>query len=149
MSFVATPPPAVTLASWGRRAGGGLIDLFSVVPLPFLGLLFVLDRDSAGGDSPFALVYVLLTLLSWAILGYNRWVRGGRTGQSWGRKARGTRLVDERTGRPIGVRRAFLRDLAHAADAATWYLGFLLPLWDDKRQTLADKIMKTVVVHPA
>ncbi|MDQ1539752.1 MAG: hypothetical protein QOH29_478, partial [Actinomycetota bacterium] len=27
------------------------------------------------------------------------------------------------------------------------YLGYLWPLWDSKRQTFADKILKTVVVN--
>ena len=37
-----------------------------------------------------------------------------------------------------------LRSLAHCVDAIICYIGFLLPLWDPKRQTLADKIMTTV-----
>jgi len=41
---------------------------------------------------------------------------------------------------------AFLRDLCHFIDAVICYVGFLFPLWDAKRQTLADKIMKTVVI---
>jgi uncharacterized RDD family membrane protein YckC len=31
-------------------------------------------------------------------------------------------------------------------DAFICYIGFLWPLWDTKRQTLADKIMQTVVI---
>ena len=42
---------------------------------------------------------------------------------------------------------AFLRDLAHFVDAVICYVGFLFPLWDSKRQTLADKIVSTVVVR--
>jgi uncharacterized RDD family membrane protein YckC len=41
---------------------------------------------------------------------------------------------------------AFVRDLCHFVDAIICYVGFLFPLWDDKRQTLADKIVSTVVV---
>jgi uncharacterized RDD family membrane protein YckC len=41
---------------------------------------------------------------------------------------------------------AFFRDLAHFVDAIICYAGFLFPLWDNKRQTLADKIVHTVVV---
>ena len=39
-----------------------------------------------------------------------------------------------------------MRQLAHIVDAIICYIGFLFPLWDDKRQTLADKIMTTVCV---
>ncbi len=58
----------------------------------------------------------------------------------------GTRLLSEETGQPIGTLNAFLRDLCHIIDAIICYVGFLFPLWDAKRQTLADKIMKTVVI---
>ncbi len=43
------------------------------------------------------------------------------------------------------------RQLAHVIDAAICYIGYLFPLWDAKRQTIADKIMTTVCVplsHP-
>ena len=35
---------------------------------------------------------------------------------------------------------------AHGVDAIICYVGFLFPLWDAKRQTIADKIMSTVCV---
>ncbi len=38
---------------------------------------------------------------------------------------------------------------AHFVDFITCFIGYLFPLWDDKRQTLADKIMRTVVVPAA
>ena len=56
------------------------------------------------------------------------------------------RVVDERTGQPIGFGRSVLRQLAHAVDAVICYVGFLFPLWDARRQTLADKLLKTVCV---
>jgi hypothetical protein len=34
--------------------------------------------------------------------------------------------------------------LAHIIDGAICYIGYLFPLWDAKRQTIADKIMTTV-----
>jgi RDD family len=36
---------------------------------------------------------------------------------------------------------AFVRDICHALDTLTFYIGWLFPLWDPKRQTFADKIM--------
>ncbi|COY49143.1 proline-rich antigen pra [Mycobacterium tuberculosis] len=39
-----------------------------------------------------------------------------------------------------------VRQLAHFIDAIICFVGFLFPLWDAKRQTLADKIMTTVCV---
>ena len=52
----------------------------------------------------------------------------------------------EETGQPIGTLNAFLRDICHIIDGIICYIGYLFPLWDPKRQTIADKIMKTVVV---
>jgi uncharacterized RDD family membrane protein YckC len=77
---------------------------------------------------------------------YNRYILAGKTGQSWGRKALGIRLVGEQTGQPIGGWTASVRGFWHFADSLTCYIGWLFPLWDAKRQTIADKIMKTVVV---
>ncbi len=77
---------------------------------------------------------------------YNRWYMGGTTGQSLGKKVLNLRLVSEDTGQPIGMLMAFVRDLCHIIDAVICYVGFLFPLWDAKRQTLADKIITTVVI---
>ena len=41
---------------------------------------------------------------------------------------------------------AFVRDIAHIVDAIICYVGFLFPLWDGKKQTLADKMVHTVVL---
>jgi hypothetical protein len=37
-----------------------------------------------------------------------------------------------------------VRQLAHVIDTAICYIGYLFPLWDPKRQTIADKIMSTI-----
>ena len=50
----------------------------------------------------------------------------------------------EKTGQPIGFGLSIVRQLAHIVDAIICYIGYLFPLWDAKRQTLADKIMTTV-----
>ena len=85
-------------------------------------------------------------LLMLGIQIWNRAFKQGRTGQSVGKKVMGIRLVDEGTGQPIGAGMAFVRDLAHTLDGFA-YVGYLWPLWDDKRQTFADKILSTVVVE--
>jgi uncharacterized RDD family membrane protein YckC len=98
-----------------------------------------------------------LTVVGYAIQGvaflalvvfsiWNRWIRTGRTGMSIGKEKMGIKLVSEDTGQPIGGGMAFVRDLAHFVDGLICDIGYLFPLWDDKRQTLADKIVKTVVV---
>jgi hypothetical protein len=39
-----------------------------------------------------------------------------------------------------------VRQIAHYVDQLICYIGYLFPLWDDKRQTIADKLMSTVCV---
>jgi uncharacterized RDD family membrane protein YckC len=120
-------------ASWIQRVGAYLID---VAPIVILELIFY----------RIFVIYLLILLASigWTI--YNRWYQGGTTGQSLGKKVLNLRLVSEETGQPIGMLMAFVRDICHFVDGIICYVGFLFPLWDAKRQTLADKIVKTVVI---
>jgi uncharacterized RDD family membrane protein YckC len=126
-------PTASPYASWIQRVGAYLID---VAPIVILEIIF----------SRVTVIYWLIGLagLGWTI--YNRWYQGGTTGQSLGKKVLKLRLVSEDTGQPIGMLMAFVRDICHIIDGIICYIGFLFPLWDAKRQTLADKIVKTVVI---
>jgi uncharacterized RDD family membrane protein YckC len=120
-------------ASWIQRVGAYLVD---IAPIWILDAIFFRVT---------ALFWVIsLAGLCWTI--YNRWYQAGTTGQSLGKKVLNLRLVSEQTGEPIGPLMAFVRDICHIVDAIICYIGFLFPLWDSKRQTLADKIVKTVVV---
>jgi uncharacterized RDD family membrane protein YckC len=132
--------PAVNYASWAQRAGGYLID--ALVFVPFYLLAIFLGR----GDNGINLFFFVFWLAGLGLTIYNRWIQGGKTGQTWGRKALGIRLVSEETGQPIGAAMAFVRDLAHFLDSVACYVGWLFPLWDAKRQTFADKVMKTIVI---
>ena len=139
--------PAVAYGSWIQRVGGYLIDALITAPFGILAALLGRGTDAETGLPTFNAMYWVFTALAILVSGYNRWWLGGKTGQSWGRKALGLRLISEQTGQPIGVGMAFVRDLAHIIDSVICYIGWLFPLWDAKKQTLADKIVKTVVVH--
>ncbi|MDH6117774.1 RDD family protein [Kitasatospora sp. GAS204B] len=97
-------------------------------------------------DSHNGALQVGMLAVSVALLGYNRCHLAGRTGQSWGKRLMGTDLVGLDTQEPIGARRAFLRDLAHLLDTLSCFLGWLWPLWDDRKQTFADKLAATAVL---
>jgi uncharacterized RDD family membrane protein YckC len=128
--------PVANYANWGQRVGGYLID---IVPNIVIGFIAVAVHNFA-----IAALFYLISL-GWTI--YNRWYLAGTTGQSWGRKLLNIKLISEQTGQPIGFLMAFVRDIAHFVDAVICYIGFLFPLWDAKRQTLADKILNTLVVN--
>jgi uncharacterized RDD family membrane protein YckC len=130
-------------ANWGQRALGWLIDMG---PLALLYLIFIAVAFT-GKIGILQIVVPLGTLawIGWAV--FNRWIQQGNTGQSLGKRVAKIKLVSEATGQPIGAGMAFVRDLAHFVDSVACYLGWLWPLWDDKSQTLADKILGTVVIN--
>ncbi|MQY05499.1 RDD family protein [Actinomadura macrotermitis] len=137
------------LAEWGSRVGGYIIDA-----LIFAGPLFVLYILSlvlAGSGSSGAAVLGALLMLVGAIGSFagSLWLcyQEGTTGQTIGKRQMGIRLVSAQTGQPIGFGMAFVRKLAHVADSFLCYIGFLWPLWDERKQTFADKICNTLVVR--
>ena len=99
------------------------------------------------GNSSLGVAAFLLSLLvALAYLIWNYGYRQGTTGSSIGKSIIKFKVVSEKTWQPIGFGLSIVRQLAHIADTLICYIGYLLPLWDPKRQTLADKIMTTVCV---
>jgi uncharacterized RDD family membrane protein YckC len=92
------------------------------------------------------IIFSLCILIAIVFLLWNFVVRQGNTGSSIGKQMMKFKVVSEQTQQPIGVGKSFIRQIAHAIDGAVCYIGFLFPLWDAKRQTIADKLMKTVCV---
>jgi uncharacterized RDD family membrane protein YckC len=86
----------------------------------------------------------LAAVIGLAYLVWNYGYRQGTTGSSIGKSIMKFRVVSEKTGQPIGFGMSIVRQLAHIIDGAICYIGYLFPLWDAKRQTIADKIMTTV-----
>jgi uncharacterized RDD family membrane protein YckC len=122
------------LAQWPQRALGGLIDY--VGP----GVVYsILARISSA-------LGLIAALALFAFVLYNAFLNGS-TGQSIGKKVVGLKLISEETGQPIGGGMGILRYFLHIIDSIICYIGWLFPLWDAKRQTIADKILKTVVIN--
>ncbi len=129
------PDPSLGLpfAGWGLRVQSAFIDYIGVGIVA--AILYAISHPLGA--------IVWLASLVWAI--YNA-VLGGQTGQSYGKKIAGTKLVSATNGQPIGGGMGFVRYLVHIVDALPCYLGYLWPLWDSKRQTFSDKILSTYVV---
>jgi uncharacterized RDD family membrane protein YckC len=90
---------------------------------------------------------VLLGLASLALAIWNYVFLLGRTGQSFGCRAVGIKVVDKFTGQPIGPGRAFVRYLvASVASGAICGLGYLWMLWDGEKQTWHDKVANSYVI---
>ena len=134
--------PQSQYADWITRVLAYLIDIAPIIAVEIVFFIFEAIIGSA------ILSLLLNLILAVGAIGYsvwNRWILGGQ-GQTIGKRQTKIMLVSEQTGQPIGTLNAFLRDICHFVDGIICYVGYLFPLWDPKRQTLADKIMSTVVV---
>ena len=118
------------LASWGTRALGYLIDF---APVVILGVIF---RSG-----------VISALISLASIGYFVYMGflDGTSGQTPGKAIMGTRVVNQ-AGEAVGAGAGIGRKFLHILDSLVCLLGWLLPIVDSKRQTIADKVMSTYVV---
>ena len=133
--------PQYPYTEWGTRVVASLIDSAPII----VGWIVVFILSAIVGNLGFSLFldFVLFVgSIGWGV--YNRWINGG-AGQSLGKRQMKIKLINEQTGQPIGTMNAFLRDLCHICDGF-FFIGYLFPLWDEKKQTFADKIMTTVVV---
>jgi uncharacterized RDD family membrane protein YckC len=100
-----------------------------------------------GNNGPSGLAWALFFifyLVSIAFVIWNYGYKQGTTGSSIGKQIMKFKVVSEATGQPIGFGPSILRQIAHFIDGAICYIGYLFPLWDPKRQTIADKLLKTV-----
>lgn len=134
-------PATGNYASWLQRVGGYLLDILVLVPFYIVALIGV--GIGGGGGALLAVIGYLGAV----VFGFwNTIFRQGKTGKSLGKEWIGISLIRESDGQPIGAGMTFVRGLAHILDALPFYIGFLWPLWDKKRQTFADKIVGSVVV---
>jgi uncharacterized RDD family membrane protein YckC len=155
--------PTESYTPWVTRVLAYLIDYIPVAVVYGIGWVIALvtqDKTCVGGVTQYevnpcayavyqdstigVLAQGLASLLIFAYVIWNNGYRQGTTGSSIGKSVMKFKVVSETTGQPIGFGMSVVRQLAHFVDAIICYVGFLFPLWDSKRQTLADKIMTTV-----
>ena len=156
---VAPPPPGPVVRAlptqdytpWLTRVLAALIDYvpFAVALGIGWGINLALAPSATctsdcGPSTIGLLAELIFTLVGLAYLVWNYGYRQGTTGSSFGKSKMKFKVVSEVTGQPVGFGVSVVRQLAHLVDAIICYIGFVLPLWDAKRQTLADKIMTTV-----
>lgn len=168
------PPPGIgqlpggNFETWIKRVGAFLIDdiLAGIIYGIGYGIAMatatssgcegVSYSDSYGGSAsytcsaqPSGLGLTALFLFGLASFAFGLWNWGykqGTTGSTIGKNLLGIKVVGELTGQPIGFGMSVVRQIAHVIDAIICYIGFLLPLFTAKRQTIADMLVKTVVI---
>lgn len=153
--------PKEAYTSWFTRVLAYFIDFIPVALLIGIGqgIQWVTAVKDCASDStetsynvacsvePTPLGLVASLIFSLAAMAFGIWnygFRQGTTGSSIGKSAMKFKVVGEATGQPIGFGKSVLRQLAHIVDAVICNIGYLFPLWDAKRQTIADKLMSTV-----
>ena len=153
--------PQTAYTPWATRAVAWIIDYIPYMIVVGIGYgieaatqetacvtdssEYNLGEFCATGNSTLGVAaFSLCLLIGLAYLLWNYGYRQGTTGSSIGKSIMKFKVVSEKTGQPIGFGLSIVRQLAHLVDAIICYIGYLFPLWDAKRQTLADKIMTTV-----
>ena len=150
-------PPGADLASWGTRAGALLLDLLFTFLLYLPGTIVVVI-GAATGDSEqdvnggVIAVGVALYVLALVVQVWNQGWRQGKQGWSWGKQVLRIKLVRTTDLQPpggwIGIGRLVIRTLLGNVTFGVYtILTYLWPLWDERKQTLDDKILSTYVVH--
>lgn len=128
----------------GPRVVAFLVDFVAIPIGALIAIAIVSGILGAISD----VLGLLVGLLGYgALFAFGIWqiYQEGSTGQTIGKKMQNVKLVGmENGGQPIGFGMAFVRTLINNL---VCYLGWLLAFFDEQRQTLGDKVSKSVVVR--
>lgn len=139
----------VEYATFGARLAGLVLDSLLVGVVNFavqmlLGLALAPIAENDAGEILFFLVYVLFSM--GVPFGYTVFFLGHPEHQATlGMKAAKIRIIAE-DGGDCTYKRAFGRTMAAIISGLILYIGYLMCLWDERKQTLHDKMAKTLVI---
>ena len=141
-------------ASFGQRFGAFAIDIvILVVAVLVISLILgavIAAVANAGSGAAIALASVLglLAFLLYVAIPivYFGYLEGQPSGQTFGKRALGIRVVDFQTAGRISMGKAMLRSLIRSVISGIFLLGYLWMLWDPQQQTWHDKLVGTTVV---
>jgi Mce-associated membrane protein len=131
----------IRYASWGARLGAIALDLLpGVAVLATLGVL----AYTTNPDTWLRWTFVAVLALTAVAMVVNRVLLPALTGWTLGRAVLSIRVV-RANGQPTGALRVLLRECAHLLDTAAAFVGWFWPLWDSRRRTFADMLLRTEV----
>lgn len=157
------PTTGGELAGFGARLGAWILDrlITAVFFVPGLLVLITGPKETQGcpdsiSTDPFAVctgptdatrgaAYLLYGLAFIGSIFYYA-ILDGR-GATIGKRTVGLRVIDMNTGQPIGTGRGVGRFFGQIVSSLLCYLGFFWMLWDDRKQTWHDKMVRSVVVR--
>ncbi len=156
-------PFGASLAGWWQRVGAFVLD-WLVLGVPWFIITFAIT-DAFGRPERILLSNGTHTTTKtiggwiWLLYGvtavisaiYFAYFNGTRSGQTPGNRAPGIAVRDIDTGAPIGWRRGLVRFgvrfVLYLLFVVPGLFNDLFPLWDPRRQTLADKVAHSVMVR--
>ena len=129
------------LAGWHIRAAAFVVDVLPgpavVATMVLVWLAVPLGSACWWLSGSVLAAAALLTMI-------NRVMLPALSGWSLGRALMGIAVV-HKDGASVGMGRLLCRDLAHLLDTVSVFVGWLWPLWDPRRRTFADLLLRTEV----
>jgi len=135
--------PSTQYAGWRTRVGAYFLDslLIALGAAVLLGVLYALV-----GDTGIVIGYLAWILVPFAYFAY---FHSGQSGQTPGKKTTEIR-VRRSNGSDLGFGRGLARyafSFALGIFVLPILIDYLWPLWDDRHQSLHDKVVDSVVVR--
>ena len=118
-------------AGFWIRLAAAFIDALIIIPVAFIS-----------GFTPFIGDY-LAPILGVAYA----FIMEGLYGATFGKKAVGLTVVDEKGVSPIDLEKSLIRQLGKWISAMILFIGFIMIAFDAKKQGLHDRIARTYVVR--
>lgn len=155
---ITTQPPAYTqppvgpldYAGFWTRFGASLVDgLILSVAFGFIYVICIslaagtTDQNDPSGNVFLCLAYLTIALLNWL---YHAGFESSEKQATPGKMAAGIKVTDL-NGQRITFGKATGRLLLKYFSGAAFYIGYLMVAWDDKKQTLHDKLAGTLVIR--
>lgn len=145
------------LAGFWKRFAASLIDQL-VLSVPFYIVYFALalpmlmeleSNPTPTNEEMFAMGGTMLVVIavSFLVSAFYFAIMEGVKGATLGKMALGLRVVDIRTGQPVGIGRGFGRFFGRFLSSIPLNLGYLWMLWDNRKQTWHDKMTSAVVIE--
>lgn len=129
-SHIFLQEPAI-YAGFGERLGAAILDgLILIVPNMLMQWLLGVPG------------YFMSVVLAWL---YSAILESGEQQSTFGKRALGLKVTDV-NGQRISFAQASGRFFGKYLSAIILLIGYLMMLWDDKKQTLHDKMAGTLVV---
>ena len=141
-------PEDVQYAGFGARAGAAVIDMIIMqVVTMLINALFIamLLRNMTDGSVFLATVGPLIVGGAFAMF-YTVWLESSPWQATLGKRMLGLKVVDVQ-GRRISFGKSSWRNMAKGLSMLSLGVGYLMPLWDRRKQAMHDKAVGCLVVR--